>query len=148
MTEEENKINLNIWKDVKRQFQEHFSIQSSNWGKVNLEARTQQPKSRTEAANTEKEDTMNLKDSIAKWRVTAVAVGLVVFCGSETDDTMKIADFIAKFELFIDTVGFVDKAHKCDIFRNHLVQKAARVWDLMEYHKLNRYNCALVKEYF
>jgi hypothetical protein len=54
---------------------------------------------------------MNLKDSVAKSQATAVAVGLVVFHGSETENTMKIADFIIKLELFSDTMGFLDKAN-------------------------------------
>ena len=81
-------------------------IQSSNKGKVNMDARTHQPNSIAEFQ-------MNLKDSMAKCQATAITVGLVVFYGS--DDTIKIADFITKFELFIVTVGFVDEANKYDI---------------------------------
>ena len=83
-----------------------------------------------------------------KNEATKMAMRVPLFYGNEKEDTMNIKDFIARFEAACTAMGMVNEEEKCNLFGSYLRGSATKLWINADYHGVTIDNWNSVKTHF
>jgi hypothetical protein len=83
-----------------------------------------------------------------KNEATKMAMRVPLFYGNEKEDTMNIKDFLARFESACNAMGLGNDAEKCNLFGSYLRGRATAMWMNAQYEGVNVNDWRSVKEHF
>ena len=83
-----------------------------------------------------------------KNEATKMAMRVPLFYGNEKEDTMNIKDFLARFESACNAMGLGNDAEKCNLFGSYLRGRATAMWMNAQYEGVDVNDWRSVKEHF